>query len=119
MSLNARLVLAFGLQALACLVCFAFVDPTKSMNWLVAGVVGIVAGIFGIAYALARDWDIASKIWFIIGSIGVMIGWGSWVVIAPTTQASDPVINITWFAATLGCFLQVLLAMQKPAERRR
>ncbi|MEJ5997667.1 hypothetical protein [Corynebacterium sp. H130] len=119
MSQKALLILTFGLQLLAGVAFFGFSDSVKTTNWLVAGAFGIVSGFFGIAYALKRKWDKASRFWFIIGSIGVMIGWGSWVYIAQNATPSDPIINITWFAATLGCFMQFLLASQKPAQGRR
>lgn len=119
MPLRVLLVLTFGLQFLASVAFFAFADSVKTTNWLVAGCFGIVSGIFGIAYAVTRKWDKASRNWFIIGSMGVMIGWGSWLVIAPMTTPSDPVINITWFAATVGWVMQISLAMQKPSVGRR
>lgn len=119
MAQKTLLILTFGLQFLASVAFFAFADSVKTTNWLVAGCFGVVSGIFGIAYAVKRKWDKASRNWFIIGSIGVMIGWGSWLVIAQTATPSDPIINVTGFAATLGFFIQILLAIQKPAQGRR
>lgn len=109
MSTKSLLPLQFVLQALAFLVFFMFSDPVETTNELVSGLIGVCAGLVGIAFGVKANWDKASKLWFCLASLCVAIGWGSWVVIAPRFQANDPVINITWLFATLGWFLQILL----------
>lgn len=110
MKLTALLPLQFILQAVAFIVFFTLADDIKTANWLVSGIIGIIAGLIGIAYAFKSRWDNVSRSFFGIASLAVAIGWGSWAVIAPISQANDPVINITGMLAPAGWLVQIFLA---------
>lgn len=103
---------------------FSFIalsDSHSTVNWVVAGLMGVASGLLGIILVIRNRWAGADLFVYLLGSLGIIIGWGSWLVILlldPHVSPSDPIINITWFAAVPGGVIQVIYALTAARDQR-
>ncbi|MEJ5927997.1 hypothetical protein WG915_05110 [Corynebacterium sp. H128] len=99
-----RLLLAgLTLQAIAALV---FLGSGFGLSWPARLIVPSVLALLGSAvvlFSVYRKHTVGTpKALAIVGSLLNLPGWGSWLLVALTSEPGDPVINITGLLAVVG-----------------
>lgn len=101
--MNRTLAWAMILGQLLVVVFFLFSPvrtPPLSTGFLIAAVVAALVQAVA-AWALPARWPL------LLGAVLSAVGWGSWVLVALTSEPNDPVINITGLLAASGLVTSV------------
>lgn len=118
---RALLGIGITIQVIALLSIKVPTPLSWQQGWLALSVASLIGIGFVVAAGVTAKGRAAFQIFAFLGSVAGAIGWGSWILVALTSEQGDPVINITGmlclvgWALTFGAVLVECLSWVRPA----